>query len=272
MCEYNVVGKTATSTINLVHSKRKGIFIRIKEMPVDPISLRSRRSYLTFRLYWTTRPARLRNQIDILPWTASKTRTTSWLRNVGVVVDVRETRRPGGVRRDELASAEQPAAESLLFASGNRRIAIVTMKLLESTRIEAINSALFIKTGDCDIIGRWDKTWRYLLPEISAFRCNLIVKGQGIHRDCVSPMFAGSRVTLAKWQATTSRCTNGSTRSRELRRTIFKLCHRRRRPWELRPLRVIWGIARERNPIVCKTFSQITLIATLALFACLLSR
>lgn len=52
MCKFsNEAGKTSTSTINLVHSKRKGIFIHIKEMLNDPISPRSQRSYLTFRLH-----------------------------------------------------------------------------------------------------------------------------------------------------------------------------------------------------------------------------
>ncbi|KYM94148.1 hypothetical protein ALC62_15230 [Cyphomyrmex costatus] len=52
MCKYSKeAGKTTTSTINLVHSKRKGIFIHIKEMFNNPISQRSYRSFLTFRLY-----------------------------------------------------------------------------------------------------------------------------------------------------------------------------------------------------------------------------
>jgi len=55
MCKYSKeTGKTTTSTINLVHSKRKGIFIHIREMPNNNlISLRNQRSFLTFRLYWT---------------------------------------------------------------------------------------------------------------------------------------------------------------------------------------------------------------------------
>lgn len=58
-------GKIITSTIKFVHSKRKGIFIHIRRMYKDSISLRCQRSFLTFRFYWTPWPLRLRNEVKI---------------------------------------------------------------------------------------------------------------------------------------------------------------------------------------------------------------
>ena len=147
-----------TATINFVHSKRKGIFIKIKNMLNDTISLRNHISFLTFRLYWTEQLVQSFSRLflfDILQFCKGPVKV------------------PGKVKRKKntMQRRWKPTAEKYLQprrSKDKRKVRLIgilgihrakykklsNMKLLESTRFEAVNSALSIKTGDSKIIGR----------------------------------------------------------------------------------------------------------------------
>lgn len=112
------------------------------------------------------------------------------------------------------------------------------MKLLESSRFEAINSALSITTGDSKIIGRWGSLPSF--PRIFAF--------------FLMSLFSGSRAIPAKWPGMINSSIKDSIRSKESLRTIFKLCHHRRLLLGHRQRNVTAGIMPVLfSPFLCST-------------------
>lgn len=152
------------SSINFVHSKRKGIFIQSscsRKMFKDPIGLRNRISWLQpliIRHYWTESGNGGRAEqalspeqsiLNLQPFASPQPVEESWLiRSRSLQV----------VRRSKYQYKVQPPSCTLpLFPERERgrNHKAAKMKLLESTRFEAINNALSITTGDSKIIGRF---------------------------------------------------------------------------------------------------------------------
>ncbi len=106
----------------------------------------------------------------------------------------------------------------------------LAMKLLESSRFEVLNSALFVKTGDSRIVGRCLKESRLSLSMSRTFRPSLFS--------------TELRATRARWSARTSSSTKSSPpRRRGGRRTLSRPCPRPKTVTEDTP----WARGKERG-------------------------